>query len=51
MQIIGLFGMLIVLVIPVIIVYFIIYFAVKNAIVDANRELAGQKSQSSYTSL
>ena len=50
MQFFGLFGML-VFVIPFVVAYFIIYFAVKNAIVDANRELAGQKSPSTYSNL
>lgn len=51
MQIVGLFGMLLVYAIPFVIAYFLIYFAVKNAIVDANRELAGQKSPSTYSNL
>jgi len=51
MRLLGVLGMLLVYAIPFVIAYFLIYFAVKNAIVDANRELAGQKSPSTYTHL
>ena len=37
--------------IPMVIAYFLIYFAIKNAIVDANRELASQKSSATYRAL
>jgi uncharacterized membrane protein len=37
-------GALFLAVIPFIVVYFLIYFAVKNAIVDAKRELASSQS-------
>ena len=38
-------------VIPLIIAYFLIYFAVKNAIVDANRDVAQSKDTETYRSL
>lgn len=38
-------------VVPFVIAYFLIYFAVKNAIVDANREIVAEKASSSYRAL
>ena len=43
--------MLFIYVIPLIIAYFLIYFAVKNAIVDAKRELAATQAPSTYNAL
>jgi hypothetical protein len=36
------------LVIPFVLAYFLIYYAVKNAMVDANREIAQNKVDQTY---